>query len=395
MKLIELDKAKGPVAVRERGPARLVSVSSFASLLACLSAIGCGSGNGSQKDAAVETSVADAGADVPDTRDTAQEIAPATLVLPEYPWWDNSGLAVDPARLEELATGWCVVADDPSQWPEFFFGAMPEAEVAGLCSGAVDPAVALGHMYLSGYYGGLWFRDNADLMGGGEGEGHERTPVSQEDFMVIADNAEQLAQWAASGADGEVLAHNEEALLGPPGGNIMDSMMDALLTLFGYNFGYVKAILANPPAGADKWGLGSPCKGYLDCPVGGTALSDYAVFESALAKLASPPDGAWDKWAQEVEKSKTWSAIGEGLWSEGSIAPDAWRVLVQINVVYLRVTAIAALSSIIATAEGDVETGRCALLLEAATDTWNRAYFLALGADAPAGTMPGLQCPGR
>lgn len=328
--------------------------------------------------------------------DAAPEVvsAPPQLTLPEYPWWDNAGLAVDKDRLAEHAAAWCQTTADNAQWPEFYFGWMPETEVAALCGGETDAAILLGHMYLSGYYGGLWFRDNADLMGGGEGEGHGGGPVTEEDFRFIADNAEQLAAWAATGSDAEVLAHNEEALLGPPGGDFMETMMDSLLVLFGYNYGYVQAILDNPPDGADKSGLGSPCKGYLDCPVGSSGLSMYSSYEEALGKLENPPDETWQKWADEVEKSKQWASIGGGLWSDGSIAPDAWRVLVGINVVYLRVTTISALSALMATADSNVDAGRCSLLLEAATDTWNRAYFMALSSDAAVGTAPQVICPG-
>lgn len=327
--------------------------------------------------------------------DLAPEVVPeqATLTLPDYPWWDNNGLAVDVGRLETMATDWCAVADDADDLAAFYFGVMPEQEIAHICEADADVAAALGHMYLSGYYGGLWFRDNADLMGGGDGEGHgEGGPVQETDFAPIADNAVQLAQWSATGSDAEVLAHNAEALLGPPGSDLMESMMDALLTLFGYNYGYVKAIFDTPPAGADKSGLSLPCKGYLDCPVEGTALAVYADYAVALDKLSSPPDDEWENWAAEVEKSQGWSAIGEGLWSDGSIDADAWRTLVIINLVYLKATAVAAQASLLAAADGDAAIGRCALLLEAATDTWNRAYFLALRSDAPVGTMPGIAC---
>ncbi|MBM4370461.1 MAG: hypothetical protein FJ098_02355 [Deltaproteobacteria bacterium] len=318
--------------------------------------------------------------------------AGAELVLPPWPWWPQEGLAVDEARLADLGTVWCHESGGAGAAPAFFFGAMPLAEVASLCAeGGPDPRVLLGHMYLSGWYGGLWFRDHADL-GMGEG-GPPAGPVSEEDFRAIADNAAYLAGLAAAGSDAEVFAHNLESLIPPPGGDLMESMMDALLTLFGYNYGYVDAILAMPPPGADAGGIEPPCDGYLDCPFDGTPLEVYEPLRRALERLASPPDAGWTDLAAAVEQSQGWAAIGEALWSSGSIEPDAWRILVDINASYLRVTAAAALGSLLGAGDRDPAAGRCALLLEAATDTWNRAYFLALTSDAPAGTLPTIACP--
>jgi len=351
---------------------------------------GCGGAAGG-----ASSSVADGGTS-PDSTDVAPE--PAVLDLPPYPWWENDGLAVDEERLAAEAGAWCVVTAGSGGPPAFFFREMPLQAVASLCAAdGPPPAVLMGHMYLSGYYGGLWFRDNADLgMPGGDGEGGGPMggPVTEEDFQAIAANAAFLADLSAAGANDAVLAHNLESLIPPPAGDLMESMMDALLTLFGYNYGYVKAILESPPEDVDTTGLAMPCDDYLDCTLEGTALAVYAPFRVALDRLTDPPDETWETLAVAVEESRGWAAIGEGLWSSGSISPEAWRILVEINAAYLKVTDVAVLGSLLGAGDGDVDTGRCALLVEAAADTWNRAYFLALGADAPAGTLPGLTCPG-
>ena len=325
-------------------------------------------------------------------------LPPAELVLPPYPWWPNDGLAVDESLLAGKAGEWCAATGGEGGAPAFFFKGMPLESVAGLCDPeGPGPAVLLGHMYLSGWYGGLWFRDNADLgMGhpGGEGEeGPQEGPVTADEFLGIADNAAALAALAASGAPADVFAHNLDGLLGPPGGSLFDSLMDSLLTLYGYNHGYVKAILANPPEGVDAAGKTNPCPKYLDCPVAGSPLEAHEAYRDALKRLDEPPNETWEKLAAEVTKSEGWVAIGEGLWSDGSITPAAWGVLVDINRAYLAVTATAALASLMGHGDKDEDAGRCALLLEAATDTWNRAYFLALGADAEEGTLPEVVCP--
>jgi len=349
-----------------------------------------------------DDSVADvASLEIASREEVAAETAArtATLDLPQWPWWENGGLVIDEELLAEQAGEWCAATGGEGGTPAFFFGAMPLDVVGGLCDdGGPSPEVVLGHMYLSGWYGGLWFRDNADLgMGppGEEGEGHPRAPVSEEEFMELADNAAALILLSAEGSALEVADRNLEGLLGPPGAGLMDQMKDSLLTLYGYNHGYVQAILDNPPAGVTGVDMTLPCPKYLHCALSDTALAPYAPFEEALARLADPPDETWATLAAEVTKSEGWAAVGGGLWSEGSITPEAWVVLVEINRVYLQVTAAAALGSLLGHGASDEEAGRCALLLEAATDTWNRAYFMALGADAPEGTMPGLTCSKR
>ncbi|MBM4394500.1 MAG: hypothetical protein FJ087_02280 [Deltaproteobacteria bacterium] len=93
-----------------------------------------------------------------------------------------------------------------------------------------------------------------------------------------------------------------------------------------------------------------------------------------------------------MEQSRGWADVGRSLWEDGSVAPGAWRTLVDVNAGYLRISSLAALAAATGYAAPDEAAGRCALLLEAAADTWNRAYFLALRSDAPAGTMPGVTC---
>ncbi len=331
----------------------------------------------------------------------------AALTLPDYPFWESDGLALDRQQLEVLADEYCASKKAAGNAPEFFYGTLPLWAVGGLCpassasEGPVfssDPEVVkglLGWMYLSGYYGGVWFRDNADFgmsMPGGDGEGEggpEPGPVTEEDFQAIALNAADLRKLAVDGAAQELFAHNFEALKGT--GSLMDALMTSLLTVFAYNYGYVQAVLAKPPEGVlEKPAF--PCSDYLSCKLAKSPLAHYAVYESALPLLKNPVGTKWQALAAEVDKSKTWISIGKSLWSEGSISPEAWGVLVLINAGYLQVSAAAALASMLGYGEDDEAAGRCGTLLEAAADTWNQAYFLALRSDAPVGSAPVLVC---
>jgi hypothetical protein len=319
--------------------------------------------------------------------------SPATLDLPQWPWWENDGLSVDSTRLAELGGQWCRSTGGKEGAPDFFFRWMPIQTVGAICDPSLTRAELiemLGRIYLSGWYGGLWFRDNSSL---GSGHGGEPGPVKEEDFSKLAKNAGTLVDLSLTGAADAMLEHNHEALIGPKNADFMTKMMDAMLTLYAYNAGYVKVILDRPPEGADTTGLEQPCKGYLDCELTSTPLKVYSPMKAALQSLQKPPNDRWTTLAKEVEDSKKWEKVGDAIWKEGSIAPDQWRILVAINAAYLKITDVAVLGSLIGYGDQDVDTGRCALRLEAVVDTWNRAYFLALQADAPEGTMPGITCP--
>lgn len=321
----------------------------------------------------------------------------AWVEFPDYPFLDNNGIQVDEGQLIALASAWCESSDTASGAPEFFFRELPLWTVGQLCGTDALPELQslLGSMYLSGWYGGIWFRDNAELMPGSSDDGGmPRSGTSDEDFLAIAANAEMLLTLSLEGTLGEVTGHNMESLSGSSAsGDLMESMMGNLLTLYGYNQGYVHAVFTRPPAGVDRSGVFLPCPDYLDCPLTGTPLDVYSGFRQALDRLADPPSQGWTDMLSLVEGSRMWADIGDGLWSSGSILPEAWRVLVDINSAYLKVTSAAVLATMLGAVDSNEAAGRCALRLEAAADTWNRAYFLALRSDAPVGTLPVIQCP--
>jgi hypothetical protein len=321
---------------------------------------------------------------------------PAELGLPAYPWWENTGLEIDRNRMAALAGDWCSTTGGEGGAPGFFFEALPVQAVGSICglggTGlAAEPRVLLGDLFLSGWYGGLWFRDHAGFGSGGGGP--PRGPVSQEDFDSLAGNAKFLLDLAAGGTDEEIVARGLVALDGPPDAGFPDSLADSLLTLYAYNTGYVSAILDHPPADRSGGEFQHPCAGYLDCPLGGTPLEVYAPFRVALDRLAKSTDPRWTALASDVEYSKSWVEVGKSLWNDNGIDAAVWRVLVGINASYLRVGDVAVLAALLGYGDRDAKVGRCGILLEAASDTWNRAYFLALLSDAPPGTLPSVQCP--
>ena len=95
-----------------------------------------------------------------------------------------------------------------------------------------------------------------------------------------------------------------------------------------------------------------------------------------------------------VGENHRWSTLGRALWAGKELELDVFKILLELNAGYLLVTAAAALSSMKAWADEDEASGRCALLLEAAADTWSRGYFMGISAEATeAPASPSLSCP--
>ena len=104
--------------------------------------------------------------------DTGADSAPVLVgevTLPPYPWWANEAFSISTERLGEMANEYCA-GGQAENAEDFFYRDMPLHAVAGLCE--ADEATVkelLGLMYLSGWYGGLWFRDHAGFGMGGDG----------------------------------------------------------------------------------------------------------------------------------------------------------------------------------------------------------------------------------
>ncbi len=359
-------------------------------------ATGEGSGGGATEPGTTGSGTTGTGATGPGTTGTgATGVVPradplpepdpdVVLTLPPYPWWDGDGMEVDLDLLHAQATAWC--ASGRSDVEGFLYGYAPRDGVDRLCNpGPSDPPAeaVMGTMYLSGWFGGLWFGGLLGYGGGGSG-------LSEKDFLGIAGNAADLLEMARSGADGDVLAHNHAAVTAATSGFDIDALLDNLLVLAAYNQGYVEAILeASPPELEAPEHFG--CDAFLDCWWADDGVLAYDAFRPVLESLAAPPDAAWEEMAAAAADAETWVGIGSLLWSDPGFDADTYAALLEIDAGYLLVNAAAALASMRGAADADVEAGRCALLLEAAADTWNQGYFAGMGGAAKG--APSLTCP--
>jgi len=319
---------------------------------------------------------------------------PANINYPAYPWWTNSGIDVDKTKIDAQAGLWCTAPDvENKDVADFFFRWMPLETTAGLCDKDLTNEQIremLGRMYLSGWYGGLWFRDNSKMDMGGHGTPE---PVKKEDFMKMADKIAGLIKISTQDTASEVFDHNHVALIGEKNADFMTKMMGALFVLYAYNDGYVKAIIDKPPKGVDASKVKYPCEEYMKCDLSDPPLNVYEDYLKAMDQIDKTPNDRWKTLAKEMEDNKKWEDVAKKLWKSSSITAEAWPILVAINKAYLQITDVAALGSMLGYGDKNEEAGRCATLLEAAVDTWNQAYFMAITSDAPKGTMPTLICP--
>ena len=117
-------------------------------------------------------------------------------------------------------------------------------------------------------------------------------------------------------------------------------------------------------------------------------------YDAALTKLADPTSLGWGEmklWSTVLESATgagrfVWQAIAAG----GGFSPASYGALVDLSSTYLMVGKAAVLSSMLAAADGDAETARSSLLLQAGLWMWSGSYFAGLASNAPAGTLPAI-----
>jgi hypothetical protein len=170
------------------------------------------------------------------------------------------------------------------------------------------------------------------------------------------------------------------------------SSVPVLLTLYGYNKGYLEYLLDNPPPGVPSMRDSLTCNGFLAC---NSSLVDLEIanrYDSALADLAHPPTLRWAQmklWTSVLEST---TGAGRFVWKiitpAGGFSPTSYGALVDLSSAYLMISKAATLASMKAYGERDAALASRALLLQAGVWMWSGAYFSGLASNAPRGTIP-------
>ena len=321
----------------------------------------------------------------------AAQTARVSVTLPPLPLREGSSFTVSDDAIGRRAADYVAAGGDADDSARFFFGDLAVSSLEVLAEPDVTaPQVReeLGNLTASGYFGGIWLRDNL-----------RDTPTrAQPEAAAPAD----LTVSALGIRLFDPLAAGLTGAAANPSGWIVRSVahvsVPMLLAVYGYNRGYLEVLLENPPPGVTPPPDGLVCDGFLSCSSSTVDLELAGRYDAALNDLDNPRSPAW--WEMAAWTSLLESATGAGrfVWeliaAQGSFSPASYAALVELSSTYLMVSKAAVLSSMQAYADGDTDLGRSSLRLQAGLWMWSGSYFGGLASGAPAGTLPAITVAG-
>lgn len=318
---------------------------------------------------------------------------PVAVRLPQMPVSSGRSFTVSADALDHAAQEYVDSGKDPADAPRFFFGELAVGSLERLADPEVTPGQIkddLGNLTVSGYFGGVWLRDNL----------RPAEPVAEpvaEPGVPAAGDTDLTASTLAIGMF-DALSAGLTGVAASGSGWITTTAaritVPVLLALYGYNRGYLEYLLENPPVGTASMRDTLACSGFLGCSSSAFPLDLESRYDAALAKLDSPPSIGW--W-----EMKAWSALlenatgaGRSVWQtiagQGGFSPASYQALVDLSSAYLMVSKAAVLSAMLAAADGDADTAVASLRLQAGLWMWSGSYFGGLASSAPVGTVPSI-----
>lgn len=319
----------------------------------------------------------------PQARSSGRQV---TVELPPMPVTDDRGFTVSEPAITDAASAYVAAGGDPADSPRFFFGDLATGSLDTLASVPLTRAaqrVEMGNLSVSGYFGGIWLRD--DL----RAEPTEPAPPAQPagvppGGVVSALGLRMFGAFVAGLTD-----ISRVPLLSTPAAH---SSVPVLLSLYGYNKGYLEYLLDNPPPGVPSMRDTLSCNGFLACDSSLVDLEIANRYDSALVDLAHPQTLRWAEmklWTSVLEST---TGAGEFVWKiitpAGGFSPTSYGALVDLSSAYLMISKAATLASMKAYGERDAHLASSALLLQAGLWMWSGAYFAGLASNAPRGTIP-------
>jgi hypothetical protein len=311
--------------------------------------------------------------------------------LPAMPVTKGASFTVSPDFIKGFAARYVAAGGDPTDSPRFFFGDLAVDSLDALADPNVtrdQTRLLLGNLATSGYFGGIWLRDNL------------RDTSRSTAFSAATATASISAGPISPSAIG---IHLFDALAAGLVGASQSSSgwvvraaahvsVPVLLALYGYNKGYLDVVLENPPAGVPSMQDTLSCTGFLACNSSAFPLELATRYDGALGSLGNPASPRWREMAAWTTVLQTATGAGRFVWEAiaagGGFSPASYTALVDQSSAYLMVSKAAVLSSMIAYADGDTSVGRSSLRLQAGLWMWSGAYFAGLASGAPAGTLP-------
>lgn len=314
---------------------------------------------------------------------------PVSVDVPAMPVESGASFTVSRDAIAQVAAGY-VAGGDPADSARFFFGDLAVASLEQLADPAVTPDQTrqlLGNLAVSGYFGGIWLRDNL------------RDTATAAPAVVTAVTKPVIDLSPSAIAlhvfDGLAAGFVGAAQSSPWIVNLVAHVsVPALLALYGYNKGYLEVVLDSPPPGVASMADTLTCTGFLACHSSAFPLELATRYDSALSQLDQPTTLGWAEMAVWSTVLESATGAGRFVWqaivSAGGLSPRSYAALVDLSSAYLMVSKAAVLSSMIAAADGDAATGSTSLRLQAGLWMWSGSYFASLASSAGPGTVPSV-----
>jgi hypothetical protein len=324
-----------------------------------------------------------------------------SIALPSMPVSAGSSFKVSPDFMAGFAADYLAAGGDPEDSARFFLGDLAVASLDGLAAKDLTverQRLLLGNLAASGYFGGIWLRDNLR-------DGGSPTPATAVGTVSataapilggldLSPSAIALRLFDTLAAGLTDAAANNSWLVR----TAAHATVPLLLTLYGYNKGYLEVVLENPPVGVASMQETLQCTGFLDCSSTAFPLQMATDFDAVLDKLQTPTNLAWREMAAWSGLLAGVTGAGRSVWesglqNRGGFSAASYTALVELSSAYLMVTKAAVLSGMQAYADGDADVGRSSLRTQAGLWLWSGSYFAGLAAGAPFGTMPAITAP--
>ncbi len=307
--------------------------------------------------------------------------------LPQLPSTGGASFTVSTAAIADVASRYVAAGGDPTDSARFFFGDLAVSSLQTLASPditAEEVRTQLGNLSVSGYFGGIWLRDNLRAA-----PVAAPAPSSAPVDLTVSALGIGLFDAVAAGLTGAAATGNPWITT-----TVAHASVPVLLTLYGYNRGYLDVILQNPPAGVPPMQDTLSCRGFLDCSSSAFPLPIATSYDAALTKLESPDTLPWLEMAAWSKLLEITTGAGRFVWEAiaraGAFSPTSYAALVELSSDYLMVSKAAVLSSMTAAADGNADLAGAALRLQAGLWMWSGSYFAGLASNAPVGTLPAI-----
>jgi hypothetical protein len=329
-----------------------------------------------------------------------------SVAIPDFPFTGNDAIEVDKTLIESFAVDY--IAENPGEVSdaEFFLGYLPLKSADMLCSSSPDVPDAkklMGNLYVSGYFGGVWLRDNM----GPHSASHSSDSLAKMNYLVATENLSSEADPEDPGLVFNVLTKAIEMKMKRARGSDAAAIISARLSItpflmiYGYNWGYFDYVMKNPPEGAEGIVPDCECKRMLDCRVPSVKLETLDKYKPYRDVLENPKmaDGlAALRWYEMKLLTGLWAEgavrTGSGVWENimnENMDVQAYRLLLDLSARFMLVAEMNLIPAMKGFAEGNADDCRCGLKQQAAMIAWAGSYFMGLSSDAPAGTFPKME----